>query len=640
LRNVERRGAVTVNSQKQNGDFALSNGRAWSTSSLSLFRTRLLLLMALVVLPALGLVLYGNLEQRRLENEGVRREAMAIAHLAAASQQNFVKNTKQLLGTLTQFPVLLLATNREFSDGNFFNLRTLSPDYQNFGLIESDGRLFSSAQRTNAGMYLGDRSDFQRVMHTRGFAVGDFQLDRLTSGPALNFGYPVLDDRGEIKRVLFAGIKLPRLSDAIANIGLFTGASVTIVDRTGTVVARQPDPDKWVGKSLAQSPVIQRMLARHESAFEMPGLEGVPALHAATVVTDDLSPALLVDVEMPLSTSFAHANMALLRNFILVAIVGVLVWVAAGFYARRFFLQPVRILAAAAQQLAEGDLGARVKSVGGAAELMELGRVFDEMAARLQRRQAEIQQANEQIRTLNHELECRVADRTAQLESANKELEAFSYSVSHDLRAPLRHILGFTDCLKRDAAPALQEHGQYLDFIEASARQMGHLIEDLLSFSRTARVEPKRTRFNLTVLAEEIRDQLAAEIKDRKVEWKIAPLPEVHADPAMLRIALTNLFSNALKYSRTRDVARIEIRSESKDNEHVVSVKDNGVGFDMRYAQKLFGVFQRLHDAREFEGTGVGLAIVQRIIARHGGRVWAEAELDQGATFYFSLPRQ
>jgi len=599
----------------------------------------LLVLIALVVLPALGLVLYGNFEQRRIEKNGVRREAVVLSRLAAASQQDYLKNTRQLLTTLTQFPFLLLSTNRDFSEVHLFNLRNLSPDYSNFGLVEADGKLFCSSQRTNAGTYLGDRAYFKRAVQTRNFAVGDFQFGRITGEASLNFGLPVMDEHGEFKRVLYAALKLPRLSAALSNIGLPPGGSVTVLDRTGTVIARQPNPEKWVGKSVAKSPVVERILAQKERVLEMPGLEGVPGLHAVTPITEGVGPALFASVEIPLSVSFAHANGMLWRNFVVLGVVALVVWIVAQFYAQRFFLRPVRALAGAAERLADGDLDTRAGAIHGAAELVEFGRVFDHMASRLQKRQREVQAAHEEIQALNQDLERRVKERTSQLESANKELEAFSYSVSHDLRAPLRHILGFADVLKRDAAPALKEHGQYVDFIEVSARQMGQLIEDLLGFSRTARIEPRFMQFDLGLVVEEVRKNLESQSNERVVEWKVSELPAVRADLSLMRIVFTNLLSNALKYSRTRNPARIEVGYETKPNEHVIFVKDNGVGFDMNYADKLFGIFQRLHDAGEFEGTGVGLAIVQRIIARHGGRVWAEAELDRGATFYFSLPR-
>ena len=243
----------------------------------------------------------------------------------------------------------------------------------------------------------------------------------------------------------------------------------------------------------------------------------------------------------------------------------------------------------------------------------------------------------EEIQSLNQEL----AKRSAELEFINKELEAFAYSISHDLRAPLRHMAGYTELLQKKASSVVDEKSnRYMAMILESVKRMGNLIDDLLAFSRIGRAETQKMYLSLAQLVKEALAEVRQDTEGRNIVWKIGALPDFYGDRSMLRLVLVNLISNAIKFTRTRPQAEIEIGcSEGNGNDLVLFVRDNGVGFDMKYVNKLFGVFQRLHQSDEFEGTGIGLATVQRIIHRHGGKVWAQGAVDGGATFYFSAPK-
>jgi signal transduction histidine kinase len=366
--------------------------------------------------------------------------------------------------------------------------------------------------------------------------------------------------------------------------------------------------------------VIFDMLAADDGEVASPGGGAPDARLAATPLRDS---EVILGGQLLLRTQVVESG--LLRLFVLnnrdavraqkeaalavVLSVAVLVAtiLAAFLSTMKSLVRPIEELRSGTEVVGAGDLDFRL-GTDRPDEIGDLGRSFDRM--------------------------------TVNLQSINRELEAFSYSVSHDLRAPLRHISGYIDLLKRHIPGGLDEKGRhYVEMITDSGAKMGRLIDDLLSFSRMGRVEMRRERVSLAAVLKSVQEDLSGETSRRVIRWETTPLPEVHGDPSMLRVVLTNLVSNAVKFTRARPEAVIRTGwREGANGEAVIFVRDNGVGFDMKYVDKLFGVFQRLHSAAEFEGTGVGLANVRRIVHRHGGKTWAEGAVGEGATFYFTIP--
>ncbi len=487
-----------------------------------------------------------------------------------------------------------------------------------FVIEPGEGRVIAATDPDEEGKFKEDRAYFLRG-RTSPYVQGPYySLQR--RGPAMVVSAPVRSPDGALVAVVAGWLQLDGLGEIVKHrSGLHRSDDAFLVNADNLAVTRPRFlEDAQVLARGFRTTALNRCLAGESGTVMAEDYRGIPALLAfrwmperglCLIVKLDQAEALGPVVALR-RTLLAFGGGALVVASVLAVGLG------------RAMARPVRGLTAGAARIGRGDLDVRLPDASGD-ELGLLAREFNAMAGALAEREERLGQAAEALR------------------QSNRELEAFSYSVSHDLRAPLRALDGFSRILlERHAGHIPEEARRYLGMIRDNAKQMGRLVDDLLHFSRLGR-QPLETRpVEPGEIVRRALDDLRAEREGRKVDITVGDLPGCQADPALLRQVFVNLLSNALKFTRGRAAAEIEIGCREAGGTRAYFVRDNGAGFDMRYADKLFGVFQRLHRAEDFEGTGVGLAIVQRIVQRHGGRVWAEALVDRGATFYFTLERE
>jgi signal transduction histidine kinase len=596
-------------------------------------RARLLLLILFATLiPALvGGTFFRNYRETQVDD--AKRELANTTKQVAQALAETIRSTSQLHYGLSR--ARDFDTNDRGACSNFLaEVLSEHPQYTGILTIKPNGQLFCDSLRTGRNLDLTDRRYFQDAMKSGNPLAVEPAFGRLTGTAVLQIAYGVRNDKGAPKFVLLASLNLEKYMQTRSQGLPSKNTTIALIDSKGTILTWHPDGDKKRGTSIANTALFDFAVESADTnTRDDIQLEGMPRIWVSTTLPGFEKTGLHVLVGASRDDLLAAANNKLLQARLTVAAVWLLVFFCAWALAELAIRRPTARIVAAVKQFSEGDFGARIGTPYPRGEIGELMVELDQAFAVMQSQREVIQQ-------LNADLEVRVIQRTAQLESANKELEAFGYTVSHDLRAPVRHVSGFAKLAVERAATLDEETRRYLHKIMQAATHMGKLIDDMLELSRAGRAELRFRRIDLNTLINTACEECQRDAEGRTITWNIGTLPAVRGDAGLLRQVFVNLIGNAVKYSAGVENTVITIAAEDIDDRDVrISVRDNGAGFDMTYAGKLFGVFQRLHNDERFAGTGIGLATVKRIIERHDGRVWGEGKVNEGAVFYVVLKK-
>jgi len=601
-------------------------------------RTQLLMLAILLTLPSFGIIVYSGLKMRADDYRKAVIESQKLADNLADAQESLTREASQFGRLLTELPEVQSGRGDRLQSILSNSLKN-NPQYQNIHIADASGNVWVSALPAKNSYSVADRLYFKSARATLRFSAGEYVVSRSTNRPAIHMVTPIVHN-GKFRGAVILSIDLDVMRSILGRSQLPANANYILVDRNGIIINRGRALGEEVGKPMLLQDLRRMEAGPDRQSYEFTRKDGERRIvtYRKLRLEGDQAPYMYVRAGMSLQEAVASANRQLFYNLATLLPFVVLAFMIVLFIGKRSIADRVKKLRHASHQIADGDLDVRIAPLVQGGEFGELALSFDHMASRLAGNLAEIRQAQEQIRSLNSELERKVAQRTAQLEILLKEQEAFNYTVSHDLRAPLRHINGFSTILAEELGSDIPPQCRvYLQRICAASMKMGELIDALLEFSRINREEIKLERVDISMLAAETVAMLAESEQQRDIQVIIPPDLAANGDVTLIRTALQNLLGNAWKYTGRTPSARIELGKRCIEGEEVFFVKDNGVGFDMEYKDRLFAVFQRLHGG-DYEGTGIGLATVERIIQRHGGRIWAEGRVNEGATFYFTLP--